>query len=293
MRNRFLLLCAALIGLACPAFAQMDNNFSAGGAVKIGTSTTTCNAAAEGAIRYNSTSKCMDLCDGSNWKPFSCGFCPTSGLVGHWKFNESGNVSTAADSSGQGNNGTLTNFPANPSANWVAGKIGNALNFDGTNDYVNIGNPGVLNFSTGGFTISVWLKGAITGGSTRGIVRKESLSGGDIRIVASQSTGDLRFFIDDGAGQGGIYSATNVLDNNWHHAALLVTTTNVYGYVDGIQVISDTHDNGLTTNSNNWTIGATNASSEYFSGFIDDVRFYNRALSTQEIGNLYNGGAGC
>src|SRR3989344_3676813 len=58
----------------------------------------------------------------------------TSGLVGYWTFDE-GTGATASDSSGNNNTGTLTNGPT-----WTTGKIGQALSFDGVDDYVNISN---------------------------------------------------------------------------------------------------------------------------------------------------------
>jgi len=56
----------------------------------------------------------------------------TPNLVGYWNFDE-GAGTVVSDSSGNNNTGTLTNGPL-----WTAGKVGNALNFDGTNDYVSI-----------------------------------------------------------------------------------------------------------------------------------------------------------
>src|SRR3989344_3381762 len=71
------------------------------------------------------------------------------GLVGYWPMNE--NTGTvASDFSGNGNRGILTGGPT-----WVDGKRGNALNFDGVNDYVNLGSPASLN-GTGSHTISLW-----------------------------------------------------------------------------------------------------------------------------------------
>src|SRR3989338_1965645 len=67
----------------------------------------------------------------------------TSGLVGYWTFDE-GAGTTANDSSGNNNTGTLTNGPT-----WTTGKIGQALNFDGSDDYVKIPGTATLmsNFS--------------------------------------------------------------------------------------------------------------------------------------------------
>ena len=74
------------------------------------------------------------------------------GLVGYWKFDE-GTGTQALDSSGNSNTGTLTNGPT-----WTSGKVGNAIQFDGSNDYVNCGTGSKLNFGAGDFTLSSYIK---------------------------------------------------------------------------------------------------------------------------------------
>ena len=75
----------------------------------------------------------------------------TDGLVAHWKLD--GNANDSAGS----NNGTI--YGATP----VTGQIDGALEFDGVNDYVNLGNPASLNFS-GAITISAWIKPDVISG---------------------------------------------------------------------------------------------------------------------------------
>src|SRR5690349_16688012 len=70
-----------------------------------------------------------------------------STVVGYWKLDD-GTGTVAADSSGQGNNGTLVNGPT-----WTAGKVGGALQFDGVNDVVDVPNSPSLNIS-GGITLA-------------------------------------------------------------------------------------------------------------------------------------------
>ncbi|MHC4494231.1 MAG: hypothetical protein ACYSYM_00240 [Planctomycetota bacterium] len=81
------------------------------------------------------------------------------GLVGYWPLDEGGGTTTA-DASGNGNDGTL-NAPK-----WDAGKFGSALNFDGVDDYVDLGNPPILDFGTGDFTVSAWVKTTVPAGET-------------------------------------------------------------------------------------------------------------------------------
>ena len=73
-----------------------------------------------------------------------------SGLVAAYSFNE-GAGTTVADASGNGNTGTIVG------ATWTtAGKYGNALSFNGTSSYVNLGNPTSLRL-TGSMTLSAWV----------------------------------------------------------------------------------------------------------------------------------------
>ena len=78
-----------------------------------------------------------------------------SGLVGWWKFDET-NSSVAIDSSGYGRNGTLRGFDSN-NTQWVSGKIGGALSFDGINDYVEVLNYKGISGSNPR-TMSAWIK---------------------------------------------------------------------------------------------------------------------------------------
>jgi hypothetical protein len=85
----------------------------------------------------------------------------TNGLVGYWTFDGSATnfrTNTTADLSGNGNTGTLVNMSTTTSP--VAGKIGQALTFNNTSQYVNVPDPGsgVLDFSTGSMSASAWFK---------------------------------------------------------------------------------------------------------------------------------------
>ena len=81
------------------------------------------------------------------------GFIETASaeLIGYWSFDE-GSGEIARDGSGNGNDGTLEN-----GTEWTAGKFGDAVQFDGTDDYVNVGNADNLSI-TGDFTFSMWVK---------------------------------------------------------------------------------------------------------------------------------------
>src|SRR5687768_9834072 len=75
------------------------------------------------------------------------------GLVGHWKLDE-GRTRSTADSSGNGNNGSLVGAGG---PQWITGQFGNALRFDGVDEYVNVANSASLGI-TGDITMAAWIK---------------------------------------------------------------------------------------------------------------------------------------
>jgi chitodextrinase len=212
----------------------------------------------------------------------------TTGLVGYWNFDE-GRGTVAADSSGNGNNGSLsgTSLPT-----WVGGITGQALHFDGSTSYVTAtGTPQSLNFS-GPFTVSVWEKAdSKTGGLW---VSKQSGAGNLASgFSLSSSCGDVcqavfSLYQSDGTG----VTAHTFLDS------FVSAWNNIVGYYDGSSINICVNGicktplaaNGfLSANSQILTIGKKSyINSGYWTGILDDVRIYNRSLSAQEILDIYN-----
>ena len=205
----------------------------------------------------------------------------SSGLVGHWTFDGQDMAGERAyDRSGQNNTGLLTNGPTR-----AIGKIGQALSFDGADDYVDTAD---IDFAAGNFTLSAWFKTSVL--KDQRILSKYSAVNNQIWLMV----------LNDGTLEAGVYDGTSWRvatdpssrsNNMWHHVAMDVTTSNIIFYVNGAQVGSDVHDNSFPVNNSTWNIGRNNDGTEYFNGAIDDVRIYNRALSASEIKRLYNIGA--
>ena len=101
----------------------------------------------------------------------SNGTGPPPGLIAGYAFNE-GAGTTAADASGNGLTGTLSN-----GAGWTTGRYGNAVQLDSNNDFVNLGNPTALQL-TGSMTVSAWIYSAAFPGDDAPIVSKRSGSRG-------------------------------------------------------------------------------------------------------------------
>jgi hypothetical protein len=193
-----------------------------------------------------------------------------NGLALWWAF-DAGSGSTAADSSGHGNTGTLNGNPT-----WTNGIISNALSFNGSSQSVTGPNPLA---GSGPITVCVWIKGSSPGANATATVLSSGLSYG----FMFYSGGGVRF-VGDGSWFDGIGPSTTCDDGNWHF--LVGTWTGGTGsfYVDGVLQASQS----MTMQGyNTVTVAAPGFYSGYYSGTIDDVRVYNRVLSAGEIENQF------
>lgn len=200
-----------------------------------------------------------------------------SGLVAHYKFDDSPG-STAADSSGNGHTGTLMNMTS-PGC-WVSGKYGTCLSFDGSNDYVQIPDHNQLDVSN--ITLSAWIKGTIL--SDLRIIDKTTVGFSD-GYNMDNHTGYIRLIGNDNA-----YSSTALTTGVWVHVAATFDGTTTRFYKDGVLDGTSLLITALPVNTLPLRIGAGSTGSNNFSGLIDDVRIYDRALSQDEIQAVMRGG---
>lgn len=209
-----------------------------------------------------------------------------SSLVAHYTFDDG----TATDSSGQGNNGTLVNGPTT-----VVGQIGQALLFDGSDDYINAGSASSLNITSNQITMSAWIYWKGHGAESNDGILAKNASGGGYRLLVSSSNKLLMQL--SGTGSSQVSSNTTISTNSWIHVVGLYDGANLQLYINGIKDSNVTARtaNILTAVAELW-IGhgddqAYPASYRYpFNGYLDDVRIYNRALFASEISELYQYG---
>ncbi len=212
-------------------------------------------------------------------------------LVGWWPLDE-GSGSVAVDWSGHDNHGTLIGGPQ-----WVVGQDGEALEFDGTDDFVNIGLGAGDYFSTlnSGFTVAAWINRASTGtndvifgagrnpeGTSAGANNngwKLSITGGD--VITFTTLGILDYT-----------SSIGVPTGQWIHVAATLNEggTEAKIYLNGnlAETISGSSPANPATGLFAIGFGAT-WDLEFFDGMIDDVRVYNRILTAEEITDAMRG----
>ncbi len=198
----------------------------------------------------------------------------TSSLVAAYGFNETSGT-TVSDSSGYGNNGTTTNTV------WsTLGKNGGAISFNGSSSRVNIADSASLDL-TSGMTLEAW-------------VRPETLSGWDTVILKEQSANliyALYANTDTNRPSAHVYvggdidtrGPSQLAANTWTHMASTYDGTTLKLFINGVQVSSRAVGGNILTSSGALRIGSNAVWGEYYSGLIDDVRVYNRALSAAEI----------
>jgi hypothetical protein len=204
------------------------------------------------------------------------------GLVASYGLDE-GSGTTVNDSSTNKNNGTVSN------ATWATGYFGNALKFSGaTNSYVTINDAASLDL-TSGLTLEAWVNPSTLNSSgsnwVAAVAKEHRNSSNDIAyaLYAAAGTGTppaLHLLISGtDVGVGG----TSVLSlNTWTFLAGTYDGSTMRLYVNGTQVASKGKSGAITTTTDPLRLGG-DWSSEMFTGLIDNVRVYNRALSSSEL----------
>ena len=212
--------------------------------------------------------------------PQASGVVPTGpppGLVGEWGF-DAGAGTTAADSSGTGNAGTISG------PTWTtAGRYGNALTFDGVNDLVTVADANSLDF-TNNMTLEAWVRPTALGNAWRTALMKERPSSISYALYASGSGGTK-------VPAGEIFTSTYRLAgasaaltlNSWTHIATTYNGTTLTVYVNGVSAGQLLTSGSMAVGTGALRIGGNTIWGEWFQGEIDEVRVYNRALNATEL----------
>jgi hypothetical protein len=166
--------------------------------------------------------------------------------------------------------------------------VNSGLNFDGTNDYVQVGNRSSLIMSNG-LTMSAWIKPSATAGAHT-ILNKE----GEYEV--SVYDGQIAWaFSNSSPGWNWVFTGYSPPLGTWTHIAVTYDGSNVRTYANGTLVHSQLASGNIGDahlSENDFRIGSRQCSIcvEYFSGSIDEVRVFSRALSAIEAQALANPG---
>jgi len=192
-------------------------------------------------------------------------------LLAHWMLDET-EGSVAYDSAGS-HDGILNGNPA-----WqpTGGRINGALQLDGIDDYVSSGHY-ILDPARQAFSVFAWIKG---GAPRQVIISQVGYPSGANWLNADPSEGSLMTELM-GAGRTArpLISKAVITDGQWHHIGFVRDGSARMLYVDNVQVATDTQD-ALKSSGGGLYIGAGSALTpgSFWSGLIDDVRIYDRAV---------------
>ncbi len=201
-----------------------------------------------------------------------------SGLVGWWKLDETSGL-TAADSSANGNDGTLTNMAG---TEWTTGMVDGALEFDGDDDFISIGT-----IDPDSITVSAWVTTETP--TTKADIVNNQQDVWSLRNYHSPTFSGPTFTVLSGS-YAAAYDTTTLTQGVSYHIVGTYDGENVRIYVNGEE--GDNSPNtalsgDLDTVTGDVYIGVhADGASNPYNGIIDDVRIYNRALSAEEIARI-------
>jgi hypothetical protein len=219
-------------------------------------------------------------------------------LIAEWAFE--GNYD---DTSGSGFHGT----PVGDANIVVDATRGNVLSLDSDGDYVDCGNPAALNFSTGNWSLSAWVKNTMagTGDANKGAIIANGGDGGGghryCMILSEQEEGEVTLVTDDDSTKAQARGdATKVNDDVWHHVLGVRDGDTIRMYINGVEEGSAGLPAGYDlsgASQANVLIGAMTLASDGskykdYGGLIDDAQIYNCALTVNnarylaEVGDL-------
>ena len=199
-----------------------------------------------------------------------------TGLVAAYGFGEGTGTSTA-DASGSGNNGAISG------ASWsTAGHAGNALSFDGVNDWVTVPDAASLDL-TSGMTLEAWVFPTALGTSWRTVVFKEQAGNLVYGLYANRQTTRPNSQVFVAGAVRDVDGTAGLPLNAWSHLATTYDGSFLRLYLNGTQVAQLAQTGPISTSTGVLRIGGNGIWSEWFAGRIDDLRVYNRALTVGQL----------
>ncbi len=209
-----------------------------------------------------------------------------TGVQGSWHLDDK--LDPTADTSGNDNSGDLVNGPT-----WTTGKFNNAVDFDGIDDYVDLG-TGLNDLISTDVTVEAWVKAStFSSSASQGIVTEDyapSTNNVVIKLCYDDTVPAWVTGVHDGVwhkAQGG-----SPATGSWFHLVGTYDGATLILYENKIQVDSLSFTDGLPVGDEIWTIGRRHdnfdVAASYWHGIIDEVCVYSQALTSAEISDLYN-----
>ena len=207
----------------------------------------------------------------------------------YWRLGEAAGAGTALNAVAGGVTGAYQNGVTLGVTGALVGDTNRAARFDGSNDQVNMGDPGTgaLDFGTGDFSVEAWVKG--TANAERTVAAKMATSGPYWVVTVSDDAGfvgRVRARIFDGSVTRTAYGPTTRVDNGaWHHVvAVFDRDSGITVYVDGVAATTAGAATGSVSNTAPFMLGNSNTPSfGFFAGDLDEVAVYPAVLPAARV----------
>jgi hypothetical protein len=202
----------------------------------------------------------------------------SSGLVASYDFDEASGA-TAADASGNGNDGTILG-----ARRTRAGRHGGALVFDGVNDHVRVPDSDSLHL-TRTMTLAAWIRPSASGRRWRSVIFKQRAKGMSYALYANDARGRVCGRIRTGRSVG-TRGGAGPRRNRWSHLAATYDGRVLRVYLNGRLASKRSVRGRIATGRGPLELGGDAVWGEWFKGSMDDVRVWRTALSARTIRQL-------
>ncbi len=207
-----------------------------------------------------------------------------TGLVLGMNFNtESIDGTTVLDSSAYGNHATVSG------AAWTVNGGFNGSGkyyFDGVDDFINCGRDSSLDFGANDFTVSCWLSTTYSASTVKIIAQKGSRGATAVEWMLGIVNGVVILQIDDNVTRKNMAGTTNISGGGWYFVTAVRDGNFLRLYVNGAEnatALDLTGYGSITNTGYDLFVGKSSDGTSPYTGFVDDFRTYNRALSADEI----------
>lgn len=205
-------------------------------------------------------------------------------IVAAWPLDE-GAGNKIHDLSGKGNQGELIG-----GAEWVDGKFGKALNFDGSSGYIEIPfSESMRVINQGDFTFAAWFMPDEIPPENKEVFQQGDKNGTGRTWLFVHSSNEIRSYLGGGPTQSGI----GVKGGEWYHTAVVVTedkdNDTVQLYVNG-ELAGNPSVKSMEDSDGNYFIGCHKNLTNFWDGIIDEAVLISKALTEAEVKDLMTNG---
>lgn len=228
----------------------------------------------------------LEVWDGSSWQNLA-NKIPATGLVGYWALDAGGGT-LAIDLGPNGLDGDLVNLAA---GNWVDGKFGQAVLFDGAGKRVDVADNDLLDI-TGEITVSCWVKATTVTAWATLVTKGISTTWDSNHFTFGLRSGRIDFRLN---GDGSVLADVGdaIVADAWYHLAVVVGgigANAIKAYINGSLVKQGNRTGDPTPNTAVLRFGTdADAAGDPFDGTMDEIRIYDRALTEDKIAAIASG----